>query len=274
MKKGVVIFGLFLCVVILSFSFVSAAAVVNPFKPIIDMVSGLISGSYEALKPALELLLGSNDGAITGDIGAEDIFFAKILLLIIFFGMVYGILSFSGMDFLTAKPWVLWLISIGVSILGVRFLDAELVSTIILPYSVLGVAITAGLPFVVYFIFVERGMQNTGRLARRTAWIFFAVIFLAIYSIRYPELPTYSYIYLLTAILAAFMAAFDGTIQRFWYKLGMERMSNIHNQELILNLRRKVHQADEDFANGLINQAVYTRMLKRYNDQIRILQRR
>jgi hypothetical protein len=50
------------------------------------------------------------------------------------------------------KP-VLWIIAIAVPLIGVRFLDIIWLNTIFIQYKLLAVALTAGLPFVVYFFF-------------------------------------------------------------------------------------------------------------------------
>ncbi len=197
----------------------NAADTKNSFKPIVDMISGLISNVYDALKGPLGMIVGETaTGTASNELGA-NIFLAKVLLLILVLAIVSAVLSKTGFVFLE-EGWTHWVVSIVVAILSVRFLNAELVQAILIPYSTLGVALTAIVPFAIYFLFVEKGMYGPHySMMRRVAWIFFAVIFLAIWTLRTGEKTSNSIIdsiYPLTALIAVIMAFADGTIQKIF----------------------------------------------------------
>ena len=260
MKRSVLF--IFLVGLLFSLSLVSAA---EGQSPLVDLVNGFIKGLYSILRPLLDYVIGETSSV--GDISAESIFFAKILLLVILISLVYVILE--NVDLFSSKVLVLWIISIGVGVLGVRFLESELISTILLPYSVIGVAITAGLPFIIYFIGVEKGLNGPShKTVRRVAWIFFAVIFLALYSLRQSEIPQYAWIYPFTALLAVIVMFFDGSIQRLFFQMRLDRAGAGSRDELVRQINRKIQQVDEDFADGLINAAEHTRLKKTYRTQL------
>jgi len=206
-----------------------ATSTEEAFKPIVQMVSGLIKEVYTALEPALKYVVGDTSGGKGVLSDGASVFFAKILLLILVFTLVSAILKKSGVDFLKdgAPHWVSCAI---VAILSIRFLTVDFVQTILMPYSTFGVVLTSVLPFVFYFLFVEKGMSatKTPPIVRKVAWIFFAVVFLAIYLMRLEDFSDkagiVATIYLLTALVAFLMAIFDGTIQVLFNKYGTARI--------------------------------------------------
>ena len=158
MNKKVGILAGFLFSVLLAAVLVSAAP-----ASLSQLAQDFVSGIINIVKP----ILGANDTA--------DIFMAKLVSALIVFSIVYAVLSRALANVFSGARWAVWVVSIAVAILGVRFLSAEMVQTIILPNSAFAVALTAGIPFVIYFLVVS---QLDSSIVRRIAWIFFAVIFL------------------------------------------------------------------------------------------------
>ena len=195
----------------------------NSFKPIVDMVSGLVSNVYQAIEPVLVYVVG--DTTSVSDIDSSGIFFAKVLLLILVFSVVFSVLKSTNISFFRGAT--LWVVSSAVSILSIRFLASDFVEMIIIPYSTLGVALTAIIPLVIYFFFVENGLQSPyPRSLRRAAWIFFGVIFLLIWVLRADSLPEDSLgasIYPMTALIAFFMCFIDGTIQNLFSNMKFQK---------------------------------------------------
>ena len=134
--------------------------------------------------------------------------------------------KFRTNSFFSDSSWVLWVVSIAVSIVSVRWIgDSEVVTAILLPYSAFGIAITAGLPFILYF-FVVKDFNQT---MRRVSWIFFMVIFIGLWAMRSgdsavaPRVGNFAYIYLVTAGLALSMLIFDKTIHKIKQKIDAEK---------------------------------------------------
>ena len=99
-------------------SFVSAASMG-------EMLNQGLKSFYEVIKQPLEIVVGETSGT--------DNFLAKVLLVILIVAVLYGALSASSIDVFTDHPWVQWITSIVLAILGVRFLTPNLVETILLP---------------------------------------------------------------------------------------------------------------------------------------------
>ena len=175
----------------------------------------------EFFRPILEALIG-------GYSSNEFLFVKTLLALLIFIMSRYGLQNVPQLE---KKTSVVNIVAVIVAILGVRYLqDSDLINGILLPYGVLGVALTAILPFIIYFFFVEKSMKHTS--GRRGAWIFYLVVFGVLWSARVDDLsPIGNQIYLWTFAAGVLCLIFDKGIQ--WY-FG-------HNEDL---QRRHKHFSD------------------------------
>ena len=251
MRKSSIGFVLISSMLLLSmFGFVSAqAAGTGLLKTVTDLFSGIIDGVIQVAQPLLKLVLG--DFTSSAGVALPDIVMQKLLLMILVLSIVY--LAVGRIPLFEDRKALSWVISIAVSILAIRFLTNEWVASTVLPYSVLGMAVSAGLPFVLYFFIVKDFASKT---LRRTAWIFFAVIFLFLYAARAgtgdAATNTALNVYPITAFFALLMAFFDGTVQKFFSRLQSERAHASKVSDLIRDQRRKLSQVSEDYANGLI----------------------
>ncbi len=228
------------------------------FKPIVEMVSGLITSVYEVLKTPLSYLVGA-----TADVSADpdlstNIFLAKILLLILVLALVSTTFKSSGVDLLKEGA-AHWVVSSIVAILAVRFLTPEMIQTILVPYTTFGIVITAVLPFIIYFFFVEKTWgAPKSPVFRKVAWIFFAVVFLSIWIMRYDELKgqegIVGIIYPLTAMLAVLMCFIDGTIQKIlngWKKERQKESQNAKALHELNELEKRLARAYDDVVAGV-----------------------
>jgi hypothetical protein len=212
------------------------------------------SGWTTNIQPILEYLLGWDaSGATSNTYKFDDFFTMALLFLIIVFSVVYLSLKQVSIFNDPDHGWVLWVLSIVVSLLAVRFLTADWLVTILLPYSTLGVAISAGIPFVLYFFVVSK---FTAKSSRKVAWIFFAVIFLYLYYDRTStanavalETGPYYAIYLWTAILSFIMILFDGTFQKFRREMQHEKANAMNKGPALQSLEGMLNQIHQDFAS-------------------------
>ena len=206
-KKRGLLLGIFLLAVLM-ISLVAAADIPTEINNFID-------GFVKSIEPLASRVLG--------DTPSGQYLFAKVLFLIIVLAIVWTALD--RVEFFNETRWVLWLVSLAVSILSTRWLTNEgIINTILLPYSVLGIAITAGLPFVLWFLIINVGLQgDQRRTIRRVAWVFFAVIFVGLYLTRQEAMEGGRWIYPVTALVSIIVASMDGTIQGFFNRLAMEK---------------------------------------------------
>ena len=124
------------------------------------------------------LILGNIDGNNSG-----ELFFVKFLFALIIFAVVfYSVKQVPNLG----KGMTLWVISIAVSLLAIRFLSNEVVINFIwLPQGVLGVALATLLPFILFFFFIE---SFDSRLIRKVGWSTFAVSYSMLAMLRWDDL--------------------------------------------------------------------------------------
>jgi hypothetical protein len=225
----------------LSINFVSAQAT----NELVLKVQEIGKGIFEIVKPILE--------AIIGEVADGEYFLAKVVLLIMLFGILWTALG--RMDFFSDNIMIQVIVSIGVTILAVRLLVNDwIVSTILLPYSALGIAITAGLPFVLFFLIVRDWTPT----ARKIAWTFFAVVFIALWFTR-DDLGAFGYIYIVTAGLALAMLLFDKTIQRAWKRSQSEATRSLAESRIRSKLTKQRAELEDQKADGTITKTDYDR---------------
>ncbi len=110
----------------------------------------------------------------------DTYFFAKVLLFLLVFMVVFGVLK--SLEILGKNKKFTGLLAFIVSVLSIRYLPSEFIGGILLPYSTLGIAITTIIPFMVYFWFVHK--STMGGTARRIAWVVYGVVFLLVWLTR------------------------------------------------------------------------------------------
>ena len=179
---------------------------------------------------------------IIGDSNGSDLFFAKVIFLFVIFAVIWK--ATERIDFFNDHSWVMWVVSIGASILATRYVaQSDIIKGVLLPYSVLGVAITAGLPFVLAFLIIE-GMG--GETRRKIGWIFFGVVFLMLWVSRKDMGPMKS-IYLITAGASLVMIVLDGTFAKIRAKISTEKTNSLRTRKLELTWQKKLKEIDDAY---------------------------
>jgi len=226
-----------------------------------NATAGEFWGDY--LQPALEYLVGYDmTGSNTGQF--QDYFSMTLLIMLVVFCIIF--VSLKAIPFFNDDDhsWVLWVASIAVTLLSVRFLTQEWIVTILLPYSTLGIAISAGLPFVVFFFVVSNFKSPT---MRRIAWIFFAIIFLYLFFARSSAASNFGLsngpyygIYLWTAGLAGLMVMFDGTFTKIRNKINFEKTLSSHNNLKYVHLMERRDKIEARLLNETVGTPIYTNL--------------
>ena len=211
-------------------------------------------------EPLIETLLGevSPMGNALGGAGISsgDLLFARFILLIIVFSLVW--IALATLPMFSEKKTILWVVSIAVSLLSVRFiLSPELIATIILPYSALGVALTAFLPLLVYFLFVQKALLS--RVMRKAAWIFAAVVFFGLYFVRFEELGDYAWLYLISAVACLVILFLDKTIQTAFRRAKYENLQELRNGRSRVDIMRRIDRLEESLRRGYVEPDEYNK---------------
>lgn len=202
---------------------------------IVDDLNSLVNGATSFFKPLTATLLGET--------ASSDVLFAKVLFFIVILSMVW--LSLSKISFFNPENnalWVIWTVSIAVSVLAVRYItDSEWIQTILLPYSTLGIVLAAGFPFVIYFMLIEVGLTgNSYKTIRKVAWIFFGIVFLFLYVSRSEVMGSARSIYFYTALLSFFVTVFDGTFQTMLHRAHINRSISQSKDDEAIEVQRKI----------------------------------
>jgi len=252
MKKFGVISSVFVLLVFAS-TFVSAQA-----PGVWDAIQNFFVQLWEkVLQPFFTFILGQ--------VSTGEILLAKILLT--FLVLIFVSVAVRAFPPFQGKRGLAFLTSFIISVLAIRFIATEeLVKTILLPYTALGIAITAFLPLVIYFYFVEK-VVPVG-VYRKLAWIFSIVVFGSLYITRFDELGESAYIYLIAAGVSLIFLWFDSTIQRWFRKAQLERMEVTTSEEGVTKLRRKLVELKQDFTEGIITEDEYNKRRAQYSKRI------
>ncbi|MCK5449983.1 hypothetical protein KAI32_03900 [Candidatus Pacearchaeota archaeon] len=238
-------------------SFVSASYYGN------DLASGLGYGMNQLIY-ASEQMFGPFFSAILG--GSGDMLFERILFLAIILAIVYIVTS--EMEVFKGNRAVIWIISISVALLSTRFLsESNLVQTVLLPYSVLGVTISSVIPILIYFKFVHSFDDNA--VVRKMLWIFFIVIFIGIWGARYDDLGELSWIYMGSAVAALIFLLFDGTIRRLIVRQEIKDLDVGNREGYMRRLRKDLGDLEDDMRKGYVDENVYKKIRKRLQKQMK-----
>ena len=201
-KKGFIL--AFLSSILVSMKFVSAV-------DLRDLSQNFIDTWVDILEPVLRALLGGGDW--TG-----FLLFEKLLLFLILLALIY--VSLERIPFFKEQKFAKWIIVIVVPLMAVRFITYDWLTAIINQYTLLAIVLTAFLPFLVYFYFINAlGEENS--FIRRAGWVLFAFVYTGLWSGVGNE--AHSEIYFWTFTVSLIMAIFDGTIHRHMARRVMKK---------------------------------------------------
>lgn len=136
--------------------------------------------------------------------------FEKFLFFVLLICIIYVVLS--KISLFEDQKKIIIVIDVCVSLLAVRFLDFIWLNTILVQYQLLGIVLTAILPFIIYLFFLH-GISNSGAV-RKIGWIFFIVVYFFLWSTN--EFPSYTAVYFWTMLLSFVFLLLDGTIHRYF----------------------------------------------------------
>lgn len=245
-------------------------------QAVVASINRFADGFVSFMNPIARYILGDTQALTFGgeNFSAGAILFAKVLFFVIILAVVWK--AMEKIPFFSDQDWVLWLVSISVAILSTRFLGNSLVPTMLLPYSALGVTLSAAIPFVVYFLLINVGLEDDKyKSIRRTAWIFFGVIFIGLwFTYGLNKEVNFSWIYPATAVGAVIMALIDGTIHGFFTKIKNEEFASKHKKDRIRHLQKHLKELLELKNDDIITQQEYDKERKETWNEIRAEQKR
>ncbi|MEK6919343.1 MAG: hypothetical protein AABW73_04900 [Nanoarchaeota archaeon] len=213
------------------------------FQGIIDFLSAILTPFFG---------FSSIAGLTTGEVLFIKILFFSVVLAIIW-SVVDAIALFGD------NTWARVLVSIATSILATRILASPgWIETLMLPYSVLGIAIASLIPLLILFYFFE--MTSCQRIFRKIGWIFVGVVFLSLYFMRADEIGAAAggnfnpaWIYLITTFACLAFFLFDGTIQSALRRAEVGRIHDLSHAHGIAAVNREARRLEADIRAGGYN---------------------
>ena len=201
------------------------------------------------------------------DINSFDEFlFAKILLFTLILTIVYTVIKQNHILGGERNKPVVWIISVSIAILSIRYLSDEFIEAILLQYGALAIGITVFLPLAIYFFFLHQ--SGIGPFGRRAGWIVFATAFFALWSFRYEEVGSANVIYWIGIGFIIISMIFDKSIHRYFSFADFRKFKVRHRSKMKRNLMRDLKILDEDLANGIIQKTTYDRETREIQDKI------
>lgn len=206
-KKKIIGFVFLFLISCLTLNFISAQGFYLDLRYGSEKVIQLVT---DFAGPLLSVILG-------GDYYGGFMIFEKFLLFIIIFTLVFFSLKKIGLfDEQIAAHRI---VSLAVTILAVRFIDLAWLNTILLQYTVLGIALTSILPFIIYLFFLHSIDSPT---VRKVGWIFFIVVFYGLWSTS----SDYNYggVYAWTIVISLVFLILDKTIHRYFVEQALKEV--------------------------------------------------
>mgnify|MGYP001558409306 CR=1 FL=1 len=152
--------------------------------------------------------------ALFGDYSTYDFFWTKVLLFIMLLVVIRFVLL--KLPQFEKNKGVTMIVSFVVSLIAIRFMsEGDLIRSLFLPYTTLGVAIIVIIPFLIFFYFLH--VTNMGPGGRKMSWIFFMVVFAVLWWNRSAQLsPIGNQIYFWSLIGMIIVMFFDKQIHEYF----------------------------------------------------------
>lgn len=247
-------------------SFISKTRYLLPIACLLGLTSlvraGPIQGVYqltEGLREILYILIQFIADTIFQINTFDEFLFAKLILFVIVLLVVYTVLKKNGI--LGDKEAILWIISVSIAILSIRFIPRDLVEFALLQYGALGASITIFFPFMIFLFFLHQ--SDMGSLPRKIGWIIFGTSYIAIWSFRQgslSEIAGYLYLGGILAIALAFF--FDRQIHARFGDIDLQKKKAMHASERFANLQARIDELETRSASPAIPEAA-----KRHNEK-------
>ncbi len=160
--------------------------------------------------------------ALFGIYTSDEFLFSKILLFILLFVFIrVGVKALPRME---EQGGVATIIAAIVAIFAVRYIsENDLTRSILLPYGVLGLALTTILPFALYAFGVHKAFES--KTVRKVALFFYLLVFFILWlNIDKGKIGDVgNYLYVGTMILAVLLLLFDRQVRRYYGMIAHER---------------------------------------------------
>jgi len=238
MKKGKIVFGLI-------FGFMLLTLMSN-FVSAYHYYGGYLGSGIDAMVRAWEPIFG----AIFGGVGWSGMYlFERILFFLILMIVVY--LALGRMPLFedvggNSRKSIRWVVAIIIPLLGIRWINYEWMTAMIMQYTLFAIVLTCAIPFLLYFFFIYNVGEDYGAL-RKILWLLFIGIYAGLYSTVGAQEST---IYLWTTIVSIACLFLDGTIaKRYRWMQMLKEDKTLKNSQIIAH-NKKIRELEEALDQG------------------------
>ncbi len=201
--------------------------------------------------------------------GSSEYVFERFLFFFIIMAFVYVSLSKSKIfdDYSTIN----WILAITISFVATRYLtQVQYFMGLLIPYTALGVVITAGVPLLIMFFFIES--INNG-IMRKIFWIFYSVIFIGIWMSQYSNVGWIGWAYFFSALFSILFLIFDGTVRRALVKQEMKQLDLDNRNKFEREIKRQLDDARKDLDKSIISPSQYNQIKRKLNKKLKALRK-
>ncbi len=223
-----------------------------------------------AVKPTWEAVIGQT---------SEQVFLSKIMFLLLVFGVTWFILG--KIEAIGKNKGFHIFLSIVFGILFTRWIVTDdIVKTVIMPYNVVGAALSAFVPLgvVFYITFILLGKKEYS-IIRKFIWIFVMAYFIVAWSVAYKDIanmknPEWIWTYPIAAGLALLMVLFDRSLMLYFLDERIKTVGEKQRELTELKYLREIASLEKDASDGIISQKVADAKIKKIQDELKILNKR
>ncbi len=286
-KSGYILASIFVSLLVLSL-FVSAQAA-PPVSPngfnnanaatgntaVGQKTATIMSGIIDFLNVLLTPILGNSS---YGGHTQGEVLLMRALIFVIIITILMVVLRM--IPIFQENGWANFILSIGAAILVTRFmLTPAWIETIFLPWTAMGIAMSAFLPLIIYFYFMNT-IAARHRTLRKIGWVFAGVVFAVLFFIRAGEIQTLvgdgfnpAYIYLIAAAACAALLFMDKTIQKAFKAEQVRDIVDLGNARMKVELVEEVDKLKTKVSRGnpKIDSPEYKLLYDDLKDRLKVL---
>ncbi|MBS3092397.1 hypothetical protein J4466_03175 [Candidatus Pacearchaeota archaeon] len=204
-----------------------------------ESLTSFVKSTIDFSKNAGEPLFSALFGTFEGETGAD--LFTKVLVFLLVVLVIVAITDL--MPPFSGRPWIQVGIGVLVSVIGIRFLPADLINQLAYPSSALVATIFVGLPFLILgWLFTK---MDVGSGFRRAGWTIFGVIIFILMVYNWEK--DFYWIYPLFVLACILAFSFDATLQKFLHKARAGRTIEKHariERSILISKIKELEEAE------------------------------
>ena len=199
--------------------------------------------------------------ALFGGFGWNGLYlFERFLLFILLLSLIYVILG--NVEMFKKNTFVRWITAVIVPLIGIRFINFEWLTAVLLSYQVFAIAVTTAIPLLIFFFFVH-GIGKEYPYIRKIFWVIFIGVYMGLWSTATSDGASSAYFW--TFVAAILFLFLDSKIEYYLFKQEQKKAGQYWKYDVISRLR-----ADIEFLNnnGAMDPDEKRKAIERKNKEI------